>query len=142
MRAYEVSTDVQATPEAVWDVLTDGEAYPTWDSGIEAVEGTIGRGQRIKVRSAVNPGRAFPVTVTTFDRPHAMTWTGGLPLGLFKGVRRFTLSPSGNVTRFVMREEFSGPLLPLIWRNMPDLQPAFDTFASGLKARCEARTSW
>ena len=37
-----------------------------------------------------------------------------------------------------MREESSGPLLPLIWRSMPDLGPSFDRFAAGLKARAEA----
>jgi hypothetical protein len=37
-----------------------------------------------------------------------------------------------------MREEYSGPMLPLIWRSMPDLQPSFDKFAAGLKARAEA----
>ena len=26
---------------------------------------------------------------------------------------------------FTMREEYSGPLLPLIWRSMPDLGPSF-----------------
>jgi hypothetical protein len=36
-----------------------------------------------------------------------------------------------------MREEYTGPLLPLIWRSMPDLQPSFDTFAAGLKAKAE-----
>ena len=36
-----------------------------------------------------------------------------------------------------MREQFSGPLLPLISRSMPDLQPSFDQFARGLKTRVE-----
>jgi hypothetical protein len=36
-----------------------------------------------------------------------------------------------------MREEFSGPMLPLIWRSMPDMQPSFEKFATGLKARAE-----
>jgi len=36
-----------------------------------------------------------------------------------------------------MREECTGPMLPLIWRSMPDLQPSFEQFASGLKARAE-----
>jgi hypothetical protein len=61
-----------------------------------------------------------------------------MPLGLFKGVRRFTLTPrDGGATDFRMREEFSGPLLPLIGRSMPDLQPAFEQFADGLKQRAE-----
>ena len=43
-----------------------------------------------------------------------MTWRGGMPLGLFTGVRTYRLAPDGDgVTRFTMREEFSGPLLPL-----------------------------
>ncbi len=66
-----------------------------------------------------------------------MTWAGGMPLGLFKGVRTFALTPEDGTTRFTMREEYSGPMLPLIWRSMPDLQPSFDQFAAGLKARAE-----
>jgi hypothetical protein len=60
-----------------------------------------------------------------------------MPLGLFKGVRTFTLGDEGGATRFKMREEFSGPLLPLIWRSMPDFGPSFEQFARGLKARVE-----
>jgi hypothetical protein len=55
--------------------------------------------------------------VTEFTPPRSMTWTGGIPLGLFKGVRRSTLTPENGATRFKMREEFTGPLLPLIWRT-------------------------
>ena len=63
-----------------------------------------------------------------------------MPLGLFKGVRTFTLTPSeGGPTRFHMREEYTGPLLGPIWRSMPDLGPSFEQFARGLKARAEER---
>ena len=62
-------------------------------------------------------------------------------LGLFRGVRTFTLTPEGGSTRFVMREEYTGPMLPLVWRSMPDLQPSFEQFARGLKARAEQRAS-
>jgi hypothetical protein len=37
-----------------------------------------------------------------------------------------------------MREEYTGPLLPLIWRSMPDLRPSFERFARGLKQRVES----
>ena len=66
-----------------------------------------------------------------------MEWSGGMPLGLFRGVRTHTLTPDGDGTAFTMREEYSGPLLGAISRSMPDLQPSFDTFAAGLKARVE-----
>jgi hypothetical protein len=103
------------------------------------VEGTIAPGETIKVRSEANPGRAFPVKVTDFAPGERMTWTGGMPLGLFRGVRTFTLTPEGDgTTRFAMREEYTGPLLGLIWRSMPDLGPSFAQFARGLKARAES----
>ena len=66
-------------------------------------------------------------------------WAGGMPLGLFRGVRTFRLASEGDGrTRFTMREEYTGPLLPLIWRTMPDLGPSFEQFALGLKTRAEA----
>jgi hypothetical protein len=68
-----------------------------------------------------------------------MRWSSGLPLGLFKGVRTFTLArQDSRTTRFTMREEYTGPMLPLIWRSMPDLGPSFQQFARGLKTRVEA----
>ena len=64
-----------------------------------------------------------------------------MPLGLFRGVRTFRLEPRGDDTAFTMREEYTGPLLPLIWRTMPDLGPSFTRFAEGLKAEAERRRS-
>ena len=139
MRSYEPGADIRADADTVWGILSDAAGYPTWDSGVERVEGRIGPGEKIKVVSEANPGRAFPVEVTEFSPGRSMTWSGGMPLGLFRGVRTFGLTPQdGGGTRFTMREEYSGPLLPLIWRTMPDLGPSFRQFAAGLKARAEA----
>ena len=138
VRYYEAAATIAAAPDAVWAILTDAPGYAGWDSGVERVEGTIAPGEKIEVISEANPGRAFPVKVTTFEPGRAMTWTGGMPLGVFKGVRTFSLTPEDGGTRFTMREEYSGPMLPLIWPSMPDLQPSFDQFAAGLKARAEA----
>jgi len=38
---------------------------------------------------------------------------------------------------FHVREEYTGPLLGLIWRSMPDLGPSSGRFAQGLKRRVE-----
>jgi hypothetical protein len=137
MRHYEATALIQARPEAIWAVLTDAPGYAGWDSGVVRVEGRIAPQETIKVVSEANPKRAFPVKVTEFSPAERMVWTGGMPLGLFKGERTFTLSPEAGATRFTMREQFSGPMTPLIWRSMPDMQPSFEKFASGLKARAE-----
>jgi hypothetical protein len=138
VKAYDAGAVIQASPAVIWAILTDAPSYPAWDSGVERVEGRIAAGEKIKVVSQADPGRAFPVRVTEFTPGQRMTWSGGMPLGLFRGVRSFTLSPQGDgATRFAMREEYSGPLLPLIWRSMPDLGPSFEQFATGLKQRAE-----
>ena len=84
------------------------------------------------------PGRAFPVKVTDFEPSARLRFSGGMPLGLFRGVRTYDVSPDGaGGTAFRVREEYTGPLLRLIWRSMPDLGPSFDRFAQGLKRRVE-----
>jgi hypothetical protein len=139
MRYYESSATIDAPVSRVWETLVDGATWPTWDSGVERVEGTIAPGATVKVVSSANPSRAFPVKVTELQPERSMTFSGGMPLGLFRGVRRYTLTPAGDKTEFRMREEYTGPLLPLIWKSMPDLQPSFDQFAAGLKQRTEQR---
>jgi hypothetical protein len=86
----------------------------------------------------VDPGRTFPVKVTEFVPNQRMVWSGGLPAGLFRGVRTFTLAPkAGGATDFTMEEVYGGPLLPLFGRSIPDLSGAFEQFAAGLKQRAE-----
>ena len=138
MRYYEATSTIAASAEAVWDVLVDGASWPAWDSGVDAVEGRIAMGETLKIRSQAAPGRAFPVKVTTFAPPARLRFSGGMPLGLFRGVRTYEVSGDAGEVAFRMREEYSGPLLPLIWRSMPDLGPSFQRFANGLKQRVES----
>lgn len=134
---YRAGATIDAPPATVAEVLRDGPGYARWDNGVVRVEGPVVDGGTIKVFSEVSPDRAFPVTVA-FDGD-GMTWTGGIPLGLFRGVRRFDLTPDGDGTRFSMVERFTGPLTRVMARSMPDLQPGFDQFAAGLKAEAERR---
>jgi hypothetical protein len=83
-------------------------------------------------------GRAFPLKVVDFTPNQRMVLSGGMPLGLFKGERTYTLTADGDGSvAFAMREEYTGVLAPLITRSIPDLQPSFDEFAANLKKRSE-----
>lgn len=138
VKFYEAERTIKAPADKVWQVLTDAASYTSWDSAIVKVEGELAPGSTMKIYSTLSPNRAFPVKVAT-EEGKRMTWTGGMPIpGVFKGVRTFTLSEASGVTQFRMREEFSGLMLPIIWRSMPNLQPVFDQFADGLKAQAEA----
>lgn len=137
MKRFAVSCSIAAPPERVWACLTDGPGLVAGGLGVLRLEGAIAAGADLKVWSEASPGRAFPVRVAEFDPPRRMVWEGGMPLGLFKGVRRFTLSPTAAGTDFHMTEEFSGLLAPLIGRSIPDLTPSFETFARGLRRLAE-----
>lgn len=134
---FRAQRRVAAEPDAVWSTLLDVSGWPTWDSGVTRVDGTARDGGRVTVHSEVSPGRAFPVRVAVDAGRRVMTWTGGLPLGLFRGVRTFRVTADGAASEVEVHERFSGPLLGVMSRRMPDLQPSFDQFVDGLKAVCE-----
>jgi hypothetical protein len=138
LKYYEAAVVVRSSPERIWKLLTDGPGFTNWNPTVDRVEGTIAPGQTIKVYVKVNPGRAFPVKVTQFEPGRRMVWSGGMPLGLFKGERTYVLTPAGDgLVRFQMREEYSGPMLSMIWRTIPDLGPSFQEFAQSLKVAAE-----
>ncbi|MEO5952814.1 MAG: SRPBCC domain-containing protein [Chloroflexia bacterium] len=140
MKEFTATTTINAKPEAIWAVLMDGAKYPEWDPSAERIEGKIAPGETIKAYTKLTPGRAFPAKINMFEPNKQMAWTGGMPLGLFKGVRTFTLTPKGNgVVEFTIREVFSGPLLGMIGKSLPDMTVPFQQFVEGLKKKAEGR---
>lgn len=137
MKTFSTTTTIHGAPEAIWALLTDAAGYPAWNTTVDRIEGTIAPGAKIKVFAKISPGRAFPARVTVLEPNRRMVWSGGMPLGLFKGERTFTLTPREGGVEFAMSETFSGLLSPLIERSIPDLQPAFEEFAAALRRRVE-----
>jgi len=138
MKTFSASIAIRARPETVWSILTDAEAYTSWNTTVDRVEGKIRPGETVKLYVKLNPGRAFPVKVKEFAPPYRMVWSGGMPFGLFKGERTFRLKPlSDTEVEFSMTEIFSGLMSPLIEKQIPDMQPAFEEFALRLKERAE-----
>jgi len=138
MTTYSANASIDAPPETVWALLADGKSLPEWNSTIVSFEGDIALGSRIRLVSTVNPKRAFKLTVSELAAPRRMVWSDGMPLGLFKGVRTYTLTPGDRGTEFTMVEVFSGFLEPLISRAIPDMTESFNEFAASLKRAAEA----
>lgn len=115
---------------------------PRWNSTVSGIDGEIREGARLRLHV---PGtdRTFTPTVSGVVAPERMTWTGGLA-PVFKGVRTFALTPcSDGSTDFIMKERFSGLLLPLVKRSLPDFRPVFERFANDLKREAEhSRAAW
>ena len=137
--SYSVRRHIAAAPQVVWDLLVDAPAYPSWNPAVVSLGGRIAEGERIEMVSVVAPTRTFPLRVGGVEPGRGMRWTGGLPLGLFRGVRTFTLEPRDGGTDFAMEEVMSGPLSPLMNRVVPDMTDSFVLFGDGLRAAAEER---
>lgn len=135
---YSASRTIEAPPERVWALLVDADGYPSWNPAVVSVDGRIAPGEKIKLTSTLNPRRAFTLHVAESDEPRRMVWTSGMPLGLFRGTRTYTLEPAeSGRTEFSMQERFTGPLAPLITKSIPDMTESFEQFAEGLKKAAE-----
>jgi len=131
-----VQINVKAPPERIWALLTNAQQFPTWNSTITSIDGKIAPGETIRLKSTSSE-RIFKLKVARFEPNAHMLWQDGAA-PMFKGERRFTLTPKGSgSTEFAMEESFSGLMLPMIARSLPDFRPIFERYAADLKAAAE-----
>jgi len=131
-----VEVSIQASPCRIWMLLTDAKDFPRWNSTVTGIDGEIRDGQRIRIH-VPGTNRTFTPLVSNVLADAQMTWAAGFA-PLFKGVRTFELTPQKDgATTFVMQERFSGLMLPIAGRAMPDLGPVFEQWASDLKNESE-----
>jgi hypothetical protein len=134
--ACGVEVTIKASAQSIWSLLTDAEGFSRWNSTVTGIEGHIREGERIRLRT---PGtsRTFTPRVSAVVPNERMTWTGGFA-PMFQGVRTFELRPGNDgSTDFAMEERFSGLMLPLIKRSLPDFKPIFERYAGDLKREAE-----
>jgi hypothetical protein len=134
--------DIHATPERVWQVLTDFAAYPQWNPFMTQARGTARRGERLTIRMQPAGRRAmtFRPAVLDADPGRRLRWLGrlGLP-GIFDGEHSFTIEPRGDgQVRLVQQEEYQGLLVPFMAKSLDrHTLPAFEQMNQALKRRAE-----
>jgi hypothetical protein len=135
---HTVSAVIQAPPETIWTILTRADGMVDWNSTLTSIEGDIELGGTVRMQVPEAPGRTFKVKVARFVPNEEMVWREGNPV-FFLGIRTYSLTPNldQSGTRFTMTEEFTGILLPLIARRLPDFGPIFERYAADLKVEAE-----
>lgn len=142
----EIATEIEidASPEAVWAVLTDFEAYSEWNPVLE-IAGEATEGERLEVTTAYENTRpmTFRPTVLVVDEPTEFRWQGRLFVPkLYDGEHRFLLTPldDGGRTRLTHAETFRGALVGFINRRIgDDVEAGFHQMNEALKHRVENR---
>jgi hypothetical protein len=140
----EIVTEIEidASPEAVWSVVTDFETYPEWNP-VLAIDGDLTEGERLEVTTGYENTRpmTFRPTVLVVDEPTEFRWQGRLFVpGLYDGEHRFVLTPldDGNRTRLTHAETFRGALVGFINRRIgDDVEAGFNQMNEALKQQVE-----
>lgn len=134
-RETSVSVDIQADTKTIWRLLTDAENYPKWNSTVISIDGKIALGEKIQLKSNLDPSRVFKLTVKEFESERKLVWGDAM------GKRVYSLTPSPNgQTTFSMVEKIGGPLFPLFARMIPSFDESFDKFVHDLKTESEKTT--
>jgi uncharacterized protein YndB with AHSA1/START domain len=118
MTKLERTIEIEASPEAVYDYLTDPTKLGDWvkiqDELVSAPDAPVEVGDEITQRMKV-AGKKFEVTwnVEVADRPSKVRWSGGGPMGS-KATATYDLESNGNGgTRFSYLNEYHIPGGPL-----------------------------
>lgn len=131
-RETAVSIDIQADKSIIWALLTNANDFPRWNSTILSIEGTIAEGEKIKLKSVLDPKREFKLKVKEFTPDNRLVWGDAM------GKRVYTITPIGNnLTNFKMVEKIGGPLFPLFAKMIPPFDESFNQYASDLKKEAE-----
>ena len=114
MAKLERTIEIDASPEEVYDVLTDPRCLGEWvtiqDELVEAPDPPLEKGDCVVQRMKVI-GKSFDVSwdVEVADRPSKVRWTGNGPMGS-KARATYELSSNGNGgTKFSYTNEYDMP---------------------------------
>lgn len=131
-RESAVSIDVQADKSIIWALLTNAGDYSRWNSTVISIEGIIAKGEKIKLKSTLDPKRVFKLSVKEFEPDSRLVWGDAI------GKRVYTLkSISNGLTNFSMNEKIGGPIFPFFAKMIPPFDQSFEQFAKDLKNEAE-----
>jgi uncharacterized protein YndB with AHSA1/START domain len=130
-RTTTISQTINADPSIVWALLTNASDFSRWNSTIVSIEGEIQKGEKIKLKSALDPNRTFKLKVKEMHPVQRLVWGDAM------GQRTYTLEKKGDSTLFSMTEKIGGFMFPLFANKIPSFDKSFEQFTADLKKEAE-----
>ncbi len=145
VRPFVLHTEVtiDASPDQVWKVLADRQAYPEWNPFIISSTGELKVGDTITnvLKDTKGSETTFSPKLLAVEPGKELRWIGKVPPGaIFDGEHSFRLEalPDGR-TRLIQEEKFTGAAIPFT-RSMLNttIKPQFEAMNQALAARATA----
>lgn len=131
-RTTTVSSEIKGSENEVWNMLTNTELYPAWNTTVVLFEGKLVEGEKIKLISAIDTSRMFTLKVKEMIPNEKMVWSDNM------GERVYTISKTESGVLFSMTEKIGGVMFPLFANKIPAFDATFEQFAKDLKGAVEA----
>ena len=131
--------EIVAAPTVVWEVLTDIEEWPSWNSDVKSVSMQAGLAEGSAFRWKAGPGTITSV-LRTVEPPKRIAWSGKT-LGI-QAMHVYALE-ARNGTTFVRTEESYDGLIVRLFRGplQKTLSGSLESGLRHLKAESERRTT-
>jgi len=109
--AHEI--EIEASPEAVWDIIVAVERWPAWNPDVRAtfIEGNLQAGKSFSWKAGPGTIRS---TVLQMQKPKELVWSG-TTLGI-RAIHLWQIERRGEKTTVRSEESWEG-LLPAILRG-------------------------
>jgi hypothetical protein len=140
-RLIKTETVINAPAERVWAEMTDFGSFPAWNPFVREASGRLEPGERLKIRLQLDRMKmTFKPRVTVVEPGRELRWlaTLGRP-GVFDVDRAFQIEPRDGGVLFVMSEECTGWLTPVMFATNLEAQlyRGYDAFNEALRRRVE-----
>lgn len=138
-RRIQTATEINATPEQVWEILVDLDAYPSWNPMLSDVQTTLEVGAPIRFKVA-RPGGGklrLRAIITRYDEARSLVWQGGNKL-ILSGEHYFRLSElRDGCCRLEHGETFRGLLMPFVKPFLKNGERVYQAMNEALRLRVE-----
>jgi uncharacterized protein YndB with AHSA1/START domain len=132
--------DIDAPPEAVWNVIVQAETWPAWYEGAENVKVSGGTNGVLGPRSTFTwstMGLDFTSTITEFAPPYRLSWESRK--STIQGYHAWLIIPKGTGSRLVTEESQHGFMTLLQKIFVPSkLRRLHDVWLNQIKKSAEA----
>lgn len=134
--------EIKASPNVVWEILIDAEAWPSWYVGAENVQVKDSKNGRLKsgdVFTWKTMDLEFESYVKEYSPPHRIAWDSRKVV--IQGYHAYLIIPTTSGCRVVSDESFSGFLGHMQKIFIPTkLHRLHDIFLVELKKKAEAKS--